>query len=230
MTDLNVSKEGGPCPVCNVQATKRCSRCGSVHYCSKEHQTEHWSMHKRYCKNMQSPNEAHPTPRVGLTQAQKNSRIPTEVGSKFTVDAIFFPCDEDHPRIIQLPFEVKEDDDEGFKQVYHMYDPPFVEKMLGDTWFGRSTIGKVEANGAPIPGGCTLELMYRDDFLQDGSTLNRSIQYITGGDTPHRWCGSMLAIRHPRSYGMSMMSDFVVNIEDDDLQILRNYFMGYGRK
>jgi hypothetical protein len=29
----------------------KCGRCLAVHYCSKEHQKEHWSVHKRSCKS-----------------------------------------------------------------------------------------------------------------------------------------------------------------------------------
>jgi hypothetical protein len=35
------------CPVCDKEATKCCSRCKSVYYCSVEHQKQHWKVHKR---------------------------------------------------------------------------------------------------------------------------------------------------------------------------------------
>ncbi|ETN61078.1 hypothetical protein AND_007277 [Anopheles darlingi] len=37
------------CPVCQVEATKRCSRCALVYYCSVEHQQQHWKKHKATC-------------------------------------------------------------------------------------------------------------------------------------------------------------------------------------
>ncbi|XP_050092198.1 SET domain-containing protein SmydA-8-like [Anopheles aquasalis] len=37
------------CPVCKVEATKRCSRCALVYYCSVEHQQQHWKTHKTTC-------------------------------------------------------------------------------------------------------------------------------------------------------------------------------------
>ena len=36
-------------PNCKVPPTKTCSRCKETQYCSKEHQTEHWSWHKKIC-------------------------------------------------------------------------------------------------------------------------------------------------------------------------------------
>jgi len=38
------------CYVCGVQTKTACSSCHSVHYCSKEHQKEHWPKHKEVCK------------------------------------------------------------------------------------------------------------------------------------------------------------------------------------
>lgn len=39
------------CALCGVAvATKRCSRCERAYYCGKEHQKEHWKLHKLSCK------------------------------------------------------------------------------------------------------------------------------------------------------------------------------------
>jgi hypothetical protein len=39
------------CPVCGVaEKLKRCGKCLSVWYCSKEHQKEHWKVHKHVCR------------------------------------------------------------------------------------------------------------------------------------------------------------------------------------
>lgn len=37
------------CEICQSFADFRCSRCKSVHHCSKEHQKSHWSVHKSRC-------------------------------------------------------------------------------------------------------------------------------------------------------------------------------------
>lgn len=36
-------------PSCSQPGTKTCSRCKKVSYCSKEHQREHWKVHKKVC-------------------------------------------------------------------------------------------------------------------------------------------------------------------------------------
>lgn len=44
------------CVVCasSVQKLRFCGRCKVALYCSKEHQTEHWSTHKHHCKRLLS--------------------------------------------------------------------------------------------------------------------------------------------------------------------------------
>ncbi|MCJ1453742.1 hypothetical protein MMC28_004091 [Mycoblastus sanguinarius] len=49
------SKGGGTiygkmnCAVCGKEDGKRCAGCGTVAYCGKECQTQHWEEHKRWC-------------------------------------------------------------------------------------------------------------------------------------------------------------------------------------
>lgn len=46
------------CAVCGVTvALKLCSRCSGVAYCSREHQLEHWGMHKSECKQIRKEKE-----------------------------------------------------------------------------------------------------------------------------------------------------------------------------
>jgi len=37
---------------CEKEAGPACSRCRSVHYCSKEHQTQDWTIHKLLCRKL----------------------------------------------------------------------------------------------------------------------------------------------------------------------------------
>ncbi|CAG7785355.1 unnamed protein product [Allacma fusca] len=55
MSDLSV------CPVCGEKATKICTACQSVAYCSKEHQREDWSQHQKICR----PYKIRESPEVG---------------------------------------------------------------------------------------------------------------------------------------------------------------------
>ena len=45
------------CMVCSnsgVQKLFKCARCGVAYYCGKDHQFEHWSVHKYHCKKLRA--------------------------------------------------------------------------------------------------------------------------------------------------------------------------------
>lgn len=42
--------EAGKCAVCQEPASQACAHCGTISYCGKEHQKEHWASHKNVCK------------------------------------------------------------------------------------------------------------------------------------------------------------------------------------
>ena len=47
-----MSSQNRTCPVCQqANATKRCSRCNAVWYCSPECQRKHWTIHKPVCNS-----------------------------------------------------------------------------------------------------------------------------------------------------------------------------------
>lgn len=37
------------CKVCQKEAEKKCGKCSSVFYCSKDCQVKHWPTHKKFC-------------------------------------------------------------------------------------------------------------------------------------------------------------------------------------
>lgn len=39
----------GNCAVCDQPSGLKCSNCTKAHYCSKEHQKQHWKIHKQIC-------------------------------------------------------------------------------------------------------------------------------------------------------------------------------------
>lgn len=53
--------EQGACIVCLSPAIQKCSGCQLVHYCSKDHQKEHWKEHKHQC----SPARVKSDPKFG---------------------------------------------------------------------------------------------------------------------------------------------------------------------
>lgn len=42
-------KDEGVCAICLATAIQKCSGCQAVHYCSKDHQKQHWKEHKNEC-------------------------------------------------------------------------------------------------------------------------------------------------------------------------------------
>ncbi|CAG9564432.1 unnamed protein product [Danaus chrysippus] len=38
-----------PCEVCLTPTEQKCSGCQTVHYCSRDHQKQHWKLHKLHC-------------------------------------------------------------------------------------------------------------------------------------------------------------------------------------
>ncbi|XP_046657352.1 SET domain-containing protein SmydA-8-like [Daphnia pulicaria] len=47
---MNRTESNGSCAVCHAEASQICGGCGEISYCSKEHQKEHWLVHKSLCK------------------------------------------------------------------------------------------------------------------------------------------------------------------------------------
>lgn len=39
----------GVCAICLSPAEQKCSGCQAVHYCTRDHQKQHWKMHKNQC-------------------------------------------------------------------------------------------------------------------------------------------------------------------------------------
>lgn len=52
------------CAVCGVQTRTRCSGCGNVAYCSKEHQLEQWNDHKVECKKSRAAAKCAKAPKI----------------------------------------------------------------------------------------------------------------------------------------------------------------------
>nr|XP_053652884.1 SET domain-containing protein SmydA-8-like isoform X1 [Cherax quadricarinatus] len=45
----NINMGGGSCGVCDAVASMTCGGCGTMHYCGKEHQRQHWPQHRTQC-------------------------------------------------------------------------------------------------------------------------------------------------------------------------------------
>jgi hypothetical protein len=100
-----------------------------------------------------------------------------------TVDAIFFPTDADTPRIVQLEYTMEYEEEDGVEWM----------RLHDDRWFvPRRTVRERVVQA----GNHDLIIRYSDDFLVDGSPVNRCIRHLLRGrKCTHPWGNGILAVR-----------------------------------
>ncbi|PBK58639.1 hypothetical protein ARMSODRAFT_900275 [Armillaria solidipes] len=185
------------CLVCDTPTSARCSRCKSAHYCSKAHIAQDWPSHKAYCKRV------------------------SNVGAN-TFDAILFGVNETKPRLIKIPWSYGPEEEE---------DGVLWQKLETEPWFTgedchprSSCVQRLSVNGPSL--GYTLAFWYDEDFLINGSAINRCIQTVTGGNAAYPWSGNVFALR-----ARGLISEFYSNVVmEEDLMPLVCYFEDYNRE
>ncbi|SJL08217.1 uncharacterized protein ARMOST_11580 [Armillaria ostoyae] len=186
------------CLVCDTPVNTRCAKCTSVYYCSKAHIAQDWPMHKAYCKRVRAATN--------------------------TFDAILFGVDEIKPRAIKLPWsygpQVDEDDPRGWQLLER--EPWLGGKDRRPHFFYVGTFG---VNGPSL--GRILALYYDENFLINGSPINRCIQNITKGKAAHPWAGNVLALRSKGLHSLDWYNDAII---EEDLAPLVRLFEDYGKK
>ncbi|KAN0123655.1 hypothetical protein V8E53_015925 [Lactarius tabidus] len=180
------------CLVCGTPTAKWCAGCRSAPYCDKGHQKKDWRSHKEYC-------------------------LKVKAAGANTFEAILFPANDTKPRLVKIPWELSPENE----------DEPTYQNLDTDIWFKHpdKSIRELGFNRWGINGpalGRTLCFIYDDDFLINGSPLNRCIVDVTGGRARHRWCGNILGLRRPYTYG------FYANVDmQEDLKPFVTYFEEY---
>ncbi|KAK3369844.1 hypothetical protein B0H63DRAFT_514109 [Podospora didyma] len=139
-------------------------------------------------------------------------------------------ADEDKPQMIWVFCERKQDPDDGVE-----YDTAQLHPLLGsDNPFiatchvnhnpirGRQ-LGSSIALWAPKKAGYAVALRFRETFLIDGSSSNRSILASAGiyDAVPHQWRGSVVAMR-------TTWSELYEDITLADFRHALDYFLSYG--
>jgi hypothetical protein len=64
---------GNNCIVCDAKATNFCGNCKNTYYCSREHQQNDWSNHKKVCKKPTATAESTPATASKLTGSSTDS-------------------------------------------------------------------------------------------------------------------------------------------------------------
>ncbi|PBK92194.1 hypothetical protein ARMGADRAFT_967528 [Armillaria gallica] len=186
------------CLVCDTPTSARCSRCKGAYYCSKAHIAQDWPSHKVYCKRV------------------------SDAGTN-TFDAILFGVNETKPRLIKIPWSYGPVDDDEVGLMWQMVEkePWFTGKDCHPRHYYIQTFG---ANGPSL--GYTLVFWFDDNFLSNGSAINRCIETVTEGNAAHPWSGNVFALR-ARELGSEFYSNAVM---EEDLAPLVRYFEDYNRE
>ncbi|KAK0476795.1 hypothetical protein IW261DRAFT_1490112 [Armillaria novae-zelandiae] len=185
------------CLVCDIPTSTRCAKCSSVYYCSKAHIAQDWRVHKAYCKRVRAATD--------------------------TFDAILFGVNEVKPRVIKLPWSygpVDEDEPGGWQMLER--EPWLGGKSRCPRFFW---VGRFGMNGPPL--GRLLALWYDENFLMNGSPINRCIQNVTKGRAPHPWAGNVLALRSRGLHSLDYYDDTII---EEDLAPLVRFFEDYGKE
>lgn len=186
------------CVMCNKTPAKRCERCASCWYCSKECQKRDWPIHKLLCKVF-SELSTRPSP-----------------GHK---RALYFPVIESKPRLIWIPSKREVDDytKEPYETIdldtYLGSDKPILEEMFVERNPVRHrNLGSGFSGWAGRREGYAVAIIHWDNFLSDGSAINRSLLECVGGAgvLAQRWCGPLVALRKTAQnfYEDMSLSDF----------------------
>ena len=69
-------------PGCTKPAPLKCSRCGEVRYCSKEHQHADWKAHKKICVPAPSSNDK----KKSTPQASSSALVPVKASQAMVDD------------------------------------------------------------------------------------------------------------------------------------------------
>ena len=162
--------ETDACSNCSKPASQRCSVCQITYYCSRDCQSLEWKhFHGSLCKTY------------------KDFQNKPSSDSK---RALLFPVDSRDPRWIWVPVEWQhaKDDEAGWEMA-----------KLGDLLGSDGHVDKEHHDMTRNPRlkrplKKTIHLIWRDNFMYDGSPFNLSIAKTTRGDVGHRWAGPVVAL------------------------------------
>ena len=192
------------CTICDSTHTKSCARCHSTRYCSPECQQTDWPSHSLLC-----------------SQYSTHTDRPDTSYKR----AILFPPDEVKPKLIWVECKTEQDDEvPGLT-----YELGQVREHLG----GKLGVYDACPEYKPIQRNPlrdrdltnTLEVICRDTFLIDGSSVNKSVIKATQGAPGHDWRGPILAVK---KQGLGIDPRFFLDIDMRDYRDVVDYFISYG--
>ncbi|KAF9453321.1 hypothetical protein P691DRAFT_755585 [Macrolepiota fuliginosa MF-IS2] len=153
---------------------------------------------------------------------KRKANYPKVAGEAVT--GILLAVNEDQPRLVRIPIQnmPAEDDIPPWKNLSK--DPWYTNwPGQGTDWFVRTTPPWLPPT-YKLPPGQYLHVIYDDNFMINGSALNRCIQRLTDGKAGHQWCGNVMAVRAD----LKCEHQFWDAKLEEDLPALKYHFLRYG--
>lgn len=201
MTNQETKK---PCNTCDTLTSKNCSKCKIVHYCNRSCQANDWAVHKFFCASL-------PFPVVPKSTDQNHNIINYE---KKAITGILFNENSTVPELIKIPLSIKfenmmlpaTDKYMGAPESHnYMQSNPFTKRNLKDT----------------------LVILFRDNFLNDGSLPNKCIQNLSKGINDYPWKGPVIVIKMK---GLEVYQNIYEDMNVKDFKDVIDYFCWYGKE
>ncbi|KAJ3086217.1 ATP-dependent RNA helicase dbp7 [Quaeritorhiza haematococci] len=164
---------------------------------------KHWSCHKLVCTISTKPIPGLSYPRTPGTTTGP-------------IRALLFPEDEQRPRFVAL--QIKQTSNGG-----ETIDVIDLDEYLGPSYKTRSVIFQNTLRKRKRED--IIEVWYRDNFMNDGSKLNKSVIVSAEGMSSHRWAGPVLATRVP---GLQAHLNDHCDLEVADFRDVADFFKTYG--
>ena len=188
---------GSPCEICKILTTTSCSQCHAIYYCSKECQKKDWFIHKYFCESLP---------------------LPKKIMNEKSIYGILLPEKGKNPLVIKVLFE------EGIRNG-EVFSLPDCRAIMGDVCDRRGMHFNPLKGKNLLPH--SLEFNFRDNFLNEVSTPNQTVQNLTKGKNPFNWRGPILVLKNKQNIPYHDLPEYV-DIELNDLYDIIDYFLWYG--
>ena len=172
--------KGSPCcTVCWKEASKVCTKCKSVFYCTKVCQVQDWPAHKCFCSQ-------HEALKMLLNPAES---------TKSSAVGLLLPENSKQPVFVRVSYEKVFKDGEV---LFRVFQNKFLLRAQNEGQELISSTSIMDVN-CRTKGSRKLKSMlnfcYRDSFLIDGSVANKCISALVSGDSPIAWKGPVLVFK-----------------------------------
>ena len=183
------------CSVCLGRSGSACAKCHIKNYCGRDCQVNDWGRHKHFC----------------------NLVFPPIKRNQNSVFGILLPENDVIPLIVEIPFKTVREDDENY-----VYPDP--QLLFGRHIFVKSSfMFSNKLRGLEkLPNALTFK--FNDNFMNDGSKVNKCIESITKGKADLNWRGPIIVTRIKKE-GYCPPHVYYEDIKMDDTSHIVDYLL-----